>query len=132
MPDATGCPDVCGQAWASGAPAGVGGAWRAPAARESALHEELVCEGSHVSPGGEACQALGVPEEGPVQKTDGFSLMDAGNLLVHRRQINRVEIGRIDFEYWSTNGEGCHSASGHDRSELGIIKMISVTRMALR
>ena len=34
------------------------------------LLEGLVCEGSHVPPGGGACQALGVPEEGLVQKTD--------------------------------------------------------------
>jgi hypothetical protein len=34
----------------------------------------------------------------------GFSLMEAVNLLVHRRQINHIKIGRIDFKYWSTHG----------------------------
>src|SRR5262249_54301534 len=65
-------------------------------------------------------------------KNGRFSLMEASNLLLHRRQINCVKIGRIDFEYWSTNGEGFHSASGQYRSQLVIIEMISVTRMALR
>jgi hypothetical protein len=39
------------------------------------LLEGLVCEGSHVPPGGGACQALGVPEEGLVQKTEGFEIL---------------------------------------------------------